>query len=282
MDPFVLCLVLGAAVLHASWNALVKSGGDPWLRMGVVMGTSGLCGFALSPFVAFPEADVWPYLLASAAIHQVYFVSVCMGYRVGDLSHVYPIQRGIAPVLVALGAYLFMGENLSTQGLAGVGLISLAILSLAIHTTKFPEDIRPLGFALFTGVNIAVYSVIDGMASRVAEDVFSYIVWLMIIGDIPFGIVAIVLTKRRGWNAVKGHFGKGMLGGVFTFSAYALAIWAMSLAPVTYVSALRETSVVVAAWIGCKLLNEPFGGRRILAASTVAIGVIVLHTSGVA
>ena len=126
----VLILVLAAAVLHACWNALVKDGGNPWVRMGTAIAVSGFCGLALTPFLPFPSAASWPYILASVAIHQVYFVTVCLGYRFGDLSQVYPIQRGIAPLLVAAGSYLFIGETLTHQGVAAVVAISIAILSL--------------------------------------------------------------------------------------------------------------------------------------------------------
>lgn len=281
METHVLIMVLGAAVLHASWNALVKSGGDPWFRMGLVMGVSGLVGLIFLPFVPLPSSEVWPLLLLSVLIHQIYFCGVCMGYRIGDLSHVYPLQRGIAPVLVAIGAYVFMDEKLSPQGIVGVGLICVAILSLALLTEKRPTDRKVLLFALFTGANIAAYSVVDGMAARLSTDVFGYIMWLMFISGIPFGLLAIFLTKKRGWQNVKHHMAKGFAGGTFTCAAYGLAIWAMSLAPVTYVSALRETSVIFAAWIGSRLLGEPFGGRRIIAASAVAVGVAVLHIGDV-
>jgi len=279
MDTFALFMVLIAAVLHAGWNALVKSGGSPWFRLGVVMGTGSLYGLFFVPFVPLPNAEVWPYLLLSTAVHQIYFCGVCLGYRVGDLSHVYPIQRGIAPVLVAIGAYAFMGEHLSPQGIAGVGLICLAILSLAVHTGKRAPDGRALWFALLTGTSIATYSVVDGMATRLSPDVFSYIIWLIFLDGIPFGMLAIFLAYKQGWLSIKGHLAKGALGGIFTSAAYGLVIWAMSIAPVTYVSALRETSVIAAAWIGSRLLGEPFGGRRILASCAVAVGVIILHTS---
>ena len=226
------------------------------------------------------QSGRWCSCRLSAVIHQIYFCGVCLGYRAGDLSLIYPIQRGIAPVLVAIGSYLFMDETLSPQGIFGVGLISLAILSLTVHKTGVTANNKALWFALFTGTNIAVYSVIDGMAARQSTDVFAYIVWLIVLSGIPFGLLAIVQAQKQGWINIKRHMGKSALGGVFTSAAYGLVIWAMSLAPVTYVSALRETSVIAAAWIGSRMLGEPFGGRRIFAASTVAIGVIVLHTSG--
>ncbi len=224
MDTTVLFMVLGSAILHASWNALVKSGGDPWFRMGIVMGVSGILGLILTPFYPIPSAEVWPLLLLSALIHQIYFCGVCLGYRVGDLSHIYPLQRGIAPVLVAIGAYIFLDETLSPQGIFGVGLICLAIFSLALFKEKRPADNKILLFALFTGTNIAAYSVIDGMAARLSADVFGYIMWLMFVSGIPFGLLAVFLTRKRGWHNVKQHMTKGLLGGTFTCTAYGLAI----------------------------------------------------------
>jgi len=280
MELTVLLLVLGSAVLHASWNTLVKSGGQPWLRMGAVIGTSGLLGCALAPFVPFPTAEVWTYILISAVLHQFYFIGICLGYRFGDLSHVYPVQRGIAPFLVAIGAWVFAGETLSTQGIVGVGVIGLAILSLAVTTTKWPDDAAAMFFAVFTGFTIAAYSVVNGMGARAAEHVTTFIVWLMVVSDIPFGIIAVLINLKRSTGSIRRHLTLGAGGGLLTAMAYALSIWAMTMAPITYVSALRETSVILAAWIGSRLLNEPFGSKRVGAAVFVVLGVVLLQTSG--
>ena len=134
MDPFVLTLVLTAAVLHASWNALVKSGDDPWVQLGTAKVATVGVALLFVPFVPLPSADAWPYLLGSIAIHQVYYVFVCLQYRFGDLSHVYPLSRGSAPLLVAVGAYLFAGETLNGAGIFAVVIISAAILSLTFGT----------------------------------------------------------------------------------------------------------------------------------------------------
>jgi len=280
MDLAVLLLVLGSAACHATWNAIVKSGGQPWLRMGVVIGTSGLLGCALIPFVDFPSAETWTFILLSAAIQQFYFIGICLGYRFGDLSHVYPVQRGIAPFLVAIGAALFAGETLTAQGMVGVGIIGAAIISLAVATTKWPDDAKVLGFALFTGAMIAAYSVVNGMGGRTAAHFSTYIVWLMAVGDTPFGVIAVAINWKRATGSVRRHLGLGAAGGLLTAAAYALSIWAMTIAPITYVSAVRETSVILAAWIGSRVLKEPFGAKRIAAASFVVLGVVLLQTSG--
>jgi len=279
VDPLVLTLVLSAAVCHAGWNALVKSGDAPWVRMATMMAISGVCGLVMTPFFPMPEAAVWPYLLGSAIIHQVYFTTVCLGYRLGDLSQVYPIQRGIAPFLVAAGAYFAAGETLNTAGIVSVAIIGLAIISLT--TGKRGESVNPkaVACALGTGTMIAAYTVLDGLGGREAGDVFGYIAWLMVIGAFPFGLSVAFFHRQTPLSELRQDIRVGVFGGLLTFAAYGAVIWALSITPMTYVSALRETSVVIAALIGSRMLNEPFGGRRIAAAACVAAGVILLQLS---
>ncbi len=279
MDPLVLSLVLAAAVLHASWNALVKSAGDPWVQLGIAKVATVGFAVAFLPFVSFPDADAWPYLLASAAIHQVYYVFVSLQYRFGDLSHVYPLSRGSAPLLVAAGAFLFAGETLNSTGILAVIIISLAILSLTLGTPWKSDDGKGAMFALGTGTTIAFYTVFDGLGGRTASDVFGYIIYLFILEGIPFGLLVAFMRRRVFRASFREHWKKGILGGALSFFAYGLVIWAMSITPMTYVSALRETSVILAALIGTRMMGEPFGARRITAAACVAVGVILLQIS---
>lgn len=279
MDPLVLTLVLTAAVFHASWNALVKIGGDPWVRLAVVNGVGMVCAALLLPFVEAPNAEVWPFILGSVAIHQVYFVTVALQYRFGDLSHVYPISRGTAPILVAAAAFIFAGETLNPAGIAAVIVICAAIISLTFESRWRTGEGKGVFFALCTSVTIGVYTVIDGLGGRTADDVFSYIVYLFLIDGIPFGLLVIFMRRRVLGPTLKAHWKTGVLGGVLAFLGYALVIWAMTLTPMTYVSALRETSVILAALIGAIMLGEPFGRRRVIAAAGVAFGVVLLQLS---
>ncbi len=279
MDPFVLTLVLAAAVLHASWNALIKSGGDPWVRLAVVNGVGMVCAALLLPFVQFPNAEAWPFILASVAIHQVYFVSVALQYRFGDLSHVYPISRGTAPLMVAAGAFVFAGETLSPGGLLAVVVISGAILSLTFGDGGRDHDPKGVFFALCTSVTIAVYTVIDGLGGRTADDVFAYIVYIFLFEGIPFGLLVIFMRRGVLGPSLKAHWKNGIIGGVLSYLAYGTVIWAMTLTPMTYVSALRETSVILAALIGTLFLKEHHGRHRIAAAACVAAGVVLLQVS---
>ena len=279
MDPIVLFMVLIAAVLHASWNALVKVGGDALVRLGLVNLTAALCALPFLFFVSVPALESWPYLIASTVVHQFYYLFLILSYRVGDLSHVYPIARGSAPLLVAVGAYALAGETLNFQGMLAVALICTAILSLAFHGGWREGIGKPVCFALCTGVTIAAYTLCDGLGGRASGDVFGYIVYLFTIDAVPIVLFTVILRRRVLAKTLRASWRPGLAGGALAFGAYGLVIWAMSLTPMTYVSALRETSVIVAALIGTRLLKEPFGSRRITAASLVAGGVVLLQLS---
>jgi len=279
MDPVVLTLVLAAAVLHASWNALIKSGGDPWVQLAMINGMGMIIAIALLPFVEVPNAEAWPFLLGSVAVHQVYFVTVSQQYRFGDLSHVYPLSRGVAPLLVAISAFVFIGETLSPEGIAAVVVISAAILSLTFESRWRAGEGKAIFFALCTGVTISFYTVIDGLGGRASDSVASYVVYLFLLEALPFGLLVIFLRRDVLAPTLRANWKNGFMGGFLAFPAYALVIWAMTMTPLTYVSALRETSVILAALIGTTMLREPFGARRITAAAVVAVGVVLLQIS---
>ncbi len=277
MDPAIFALVLGAALLHASWNALVKAGGDPFLRLAVVNLVSGLCALPLLFVLPLPAVASWPFLFASIVIHHGYYLALAYGYRHGDLSHVYPIARGIAPPLVALIAWAFAGEVPGALGLVAIFVISGGILSLAFSEDGRLGSPKPLGFALATGVTIAGYTLADGLGGRRAGDVLAYIAWLFAIDALPFALLVAYRYRARLGEALARAWRPAAVGGVLAAGAYGLVIWAMTRAPMAQVSALRETSVIMAALIGTRMLREPFGTRRIVAASLVAVGVVLLQ-----
>ena len=276
MSPSVFTVVLLAAILHASWNALVKSGGDPYLRLAIVNLTQTLVTLPLLPFVPLPDAAAWPWLLGSVMTHLVYNLLLAAGYRVGDLSQIYPIARGVAPPLVALGALVVAGESLSPEGSFAIALVCLGIWWVAGggRTNR-----RPLLLALGTGATIAAYTVCDGMGGRASGDVLAYIVWLFFLDGWPFALLVGLRRGRRLAQTLPRAWKPALGGGLMSISAYGIVIWAMSQAPMAYVSALRETSVLLAAGIGAFLLGEPFGRRRILAACVVVGGVALLQLS---
>ena len=271
--------MLLAAVMHATWNAFVKAGGDRLVIMALAMIlASPFCLFG-ALFVPFPDPASWPYLVASIVIHSAYYGFLIHAYRHGDLSQVYPIARGAAPVLVAAAAWIWAGEALRPREMLGVAVVSLGILSLAWrrgHVLRAGEA-GSIAFALLTSVSIALYSVTDGIGVRNAGSAISYILWLFALEGWPLFLYA--LWRRRGRIGVSflPNLKIGFGAAAISTLAYGIVIWAMSLGAMAHVVALRETSVVMAAAIGAMALKEPFGLRRIAAAATVAAGAVLLN-----
>ncbi len=280
MDAVAIGLVLAAAVMHAVWNAVVKVDADRLMTITVVIATTGLMAPALLLLGPAPAAEAWPYIVLSALLNNAYFLFLIEAYRFGDLSQVYPLARGSAPLLVAGGAAWVVGEHLDAAGLAGVVIISGGIISL-IWGTHFrsAEQRRAVAFALLTGLMIATYTVVDGIGVRLSGNPAAYIGWLFILNPVP--IVIIALARRRGQALVflKTNWRPAAWGGVFNLGAYGLSIWALTIGSMAHVSALRETSVIIAALIGTRLLREPLGLRRVLAAMVVACGVVLIALS---
>lgn len=277
----VVALVLAAAFLHACWNACVKVGGDRLATLAVVNGAAALIGALALPFVGNPEPESWPNLAASVVLHAAYYFFLVQQYRVGDLSHVYPLARGLSPLLIAGAAALFAGESLAPLAWLGICVASLGIVSLAFEGgPPWRRDPRPVLFATGTAVCIAAYSVVDGLGARAAGSAFAYVAWLHLLNGVPTTAWACIARRGRARAALKAEFAKGVTGGALQAVAYGAAVWAMSVTALGAVSTLRETSVIFAAAIGALALGERFGGRRIAAAALVAAGVIVLNAAG--
>ncbi len=279
MEPLVIVLVLCAAIMHAVWNCILKVSADRLMTMAVVIGVGGLMSLALIIAGPPPAPESWFYIVLSVAIHCAYFFFLVQAYEVGDLSHAYRLARGSAPLMVAAGGAWFAGELLSPLELFGVAVVSAGIISLMLVGDRGTRRGGWRGFAypLATGAMIAAYTVTDGLGVRLSGNPASYIGWLFLLTALP--ILALAIHRRRGaaLEFMRAHWQPAVGGGVLAFAAYALAIWALSLAPMVHVSALRETSVVIAALIGSRLLGEPHGRRRLLSATTVAGGIILMQ-----
>lgn len=275
-----IALVLVAALCHATWNALVKIGGDRLVVIAVVNVVGAAVALAALPFVAVPDAAAWPWLLASVFVHLFYFYFLVQQYRVGDLSHVYPLSRGLSPVLVALVAALAVDEVLAPAAYLGIAIASTGIVSLAFEGgPPWRRDTRPALFALVTAVIIALYTIIDGIGVRRSGSAAGYVAWLFVLDGIPIAAFAAARRGRELSRILALEWRKSLAGGCLAISAYGLVIWAMSLGPMAHVSALRETSVIFATCIGVMLLGERFGRRRVMASLLVVLGLIVLNTA---
>ncbi len=271
-------LVLLAAVLHATWNALTKASGDPLLKMMLVLIVSSGIGAVGACLVPPPPREAWPFLAGSIAVHTLYQTLLVQAYRLGDLSHVYPIARGSAPPLVAGLSALLAGELLGPWQTAGLCLACLGIGSIAFGPrASGSANARAVGLAFATGAAIGSYSFIDGMGVRSSGVALSYISWQLLASGLPFVAVAVVLRRRSVMAFLRAEAGEGLVAGTIATVGYAIVMWAMGRGGMAHVSSLRETSVILAALIGTLVLGEPFGRSRVAAATAVTLGITLLQ-----
>jgi drug/metabolite transporter (DMT)-like permease len=272
----VTVAVLVAAVLHACWNALLK-GVEDRLATVVLLDLTGMVAAGLAvPLVAAPAPASRGLLALSVAFHVGYELLLLLAYRGGDLSQVYPVARGTAPLLVAAYAGLVLGERLAPVQLAGLGGVCAGLLVLveAGQGTRWQAAVGP---ALATGVCIAAYTVADGLGVRRAGTVPGYVAWLFLLHGLPIPLVALAVRRRELAARLRRHLGPGAAAGLLSVAAYGLVLWAQRRGALAVVAALRETSVLVAALIGTLVFGERFGRRRVLAAALLAAGIVALN-----
>lgn len=272
----VTVAVLGAALAHATWNAMLKSSRDVLFDMTLVVFAAGLVTAPFVLVVELPAPAAWPYIFASMLLHIAYYVALVGAYRAGDLSHGYPIMRGIAPLIVSLCALAWLGEAPAPSVWLGVLLICGGVLSLGFVGFHWRQSRVALGWALANACIIASYTLVDAAGVRVAGRAESYVVWLFTLDALPFTLLVFFWKKDQLVQYARRFWLRGLAGGALSAAAYGIVLWAMTRAPVAAVAALRETSVIFAALIGAWLLKEGHLTRRIAGAATVAAGVIAL------
>ena len=275
MTLSLAALVLFAALLHASWNALLKGGNDRLWSMTIMGVATSLAGVILAPFQPFPHPASWPYMLASAVLHVGYNAFLIRAYRSGEFGSAYPVARGSSPLLVTLGAALLAGEWPKPIAIAGIALVSIGIISLAFRGRRLPE--AGIFYALGTGCFIAAYSVADGIGGRLSGHPMAYTLWMCLLWGAT--AVPVYVARRRDWRLWRGlrQTGTAAAGGIVSLLAYGIVIFAMTLAPMGSVSALRETSVLFAVLLGRIFFAETLSGRRILSALVIVAGVLCLE-----
>jgi len=272
----MLAVLIGAA-FHASWNALVKSGSDPFLDIVLVTTCIAAVMAVLLPFLPLPQQDSWPYLVASVLIHVAYFGFLVLAYRGGDLSLVYPIMRGTAPAFTALLAAAVLSERLSWGGWAGVFLVSGGVLILAADSPRSKGDrLAPVVFALLNAGVIVGYTLVDGVGVRLSGNAFSYTGWMLLLTGVFVFVISLAFRGRQVTDHVLAQWKKGALGGGCTFASYSLALWAMTKAPIAPVAALRETSIIFSAILAAFFLKESISPLRYASIIIVASGAIVI------
>lgn len=272
--------VITAATLHAVWNALVKGGSDKHLNMTAVVLGSLPIAIGLLPFVPAPAPESWPYLAAGIALHVAYHLFLLFSYRIGDLTQVYPIARGTAPLLVAGISVLFLGVQLESGEMLAVLVIAAGIMSLSlVRRSDGQRNLKAALLAIVTGCLIAAYSLVDGTGARLAGTALGFYCWLT-IGNVVLFAGFIALTRPGLLSAVPRRAKSvAVIGGSATFAAYALVIWSFTQAPIALVTALRETSIVVALLIGVFFLREKLDLAKVVSTMITLFGAALLRFS---
>ncbi|MGH8668484.1 MAG: EamA family transporter [Burkholderiales bacterium] len=265
--------VLGAALLHAAWNALVKASADKQLDAYAVGAGSGLLALLALPFLPLPAAAAWPWLAGSAAVHILYFVFLAGAYRWGELSYVYPVMRGGGPMIVALTGVFAFREVLQASEWLGVLLICAGVLAFASGA----HDRRATWFALANAVVIGAYTLIDAAGARASGAPVSYALWFFVANGIVITLLGLAQRGRALPVYFQRHWLRALAGGACALGAYSIALWAMTRAPVALVAVLRETSVIFAAVIGAVAFKEKITRRRLAATGAVLAGLLVLR-----
>ena len=278
----VVAAVLFGALLHASWNALIKSGSDQQLDTALIHMLGCGVGAALVAVVGLPVPAAWPWLAASVAIHVGYYVTLVGAYRHGDLGFAYPVMRGTAPLLVALASGQLIGEHVPQAAWLGVAGISVGVLAIGLTRVAPGGGSRrhAMAYALANAAIIASYTIVDGIGVRASANALQYVGLLFLVDGLPY--FAIVLFARRAALApafayMRRRWPIATLGSCASLGSYGIALWAMTRAPVASVAALRETSVLFAALLGVVLLKERFRVQRAIGTGAIIAGVMALQ-----
>jgi drug/metabolite transporter (DMT)-like permease len=265
-------LVILSAIAHPVWNAMVKSAGDRTMTMVAIRVVGLALGLVALPFVDWPAAG-WKWLALTALVQFGYYALLIRSYGIGDMSVVYPLARGLAPVLTTIVAFLAIGEDLGAGQMAAVALISLGIMALSFGAGA---SRMAAGFALATGASVAAYSFLAGIGVRRGGTVLGFQAWLEIVNGVAMVGFALLARRAQFVDYARRHAAAGLMAGVLSvvgFLAYLAAAQHLPLGPVT---ALRETGVIFGAVIGTLVLKEGFGPRRITAATMVVLGIALL------
>jgi len=276
MDLVVFLVVLSAALMHAIWNSVIQSSQNSFLESFNFAVWKIPLTLLLIILLPIPHQDSWPYIATSICIHFVYTYSLVYTYSKNELTQAYPIFRGSAPLIILLLSYFILKENISSIGWLAVIITSIGIISMSIIGNKinFKSSIS----ISIVAIAIVSYSIVDGVGARLSMQSFSYLAWVFFI---HWSIYSIFIINQEGYssciNHVKNNYIKGMFAGGISFLGYSLILWAMTKAPIPYVAALRETSIIFVGIIGYLFLSEKMTIYKILSLLTIVLGAILLR-----
>ena len=276
MTGSVLLIVLVGSLLHAGWNALVKSSTDKTLDTALIHVLCSVLALPVCLYVGSPPPESWPYIFCSLVVHIGYYFALASAYKHGDLSLTYPLMRGTAPMLVAVASISLIDEAVSPLGWLGVACICAGVLLLGF-TKSWWLHRKAVMFALVNAVLIACYTVIDAKGARSSGNVIQYISMLFVLDGWPFAAIVFMQRKGQVWPYVRARWPLATGGALASIGSYVIALWAMTVAPVAMVAALRETSVFFAALIGAWFLKEVWTRQRIAGTVAIMSGVLALR-----
>ena len=277
MSLVVFAALLGAAALHAGWNALIRRDPDRDAAALAIAAGGAVLGLALVPFLNRIAPAAIPFAIASSFIHVVYYAMVARAYRLGELSVAYPIMRGLAPLLVTIISFALI-ERVGPMVLTGIVILTSGILLLGFDGRRNGKG--AIATALVNAVVIAGYTIVDGLGARLSEAPVTYVAWIEIGGGVGTLIYRLVINCQARLTPMLSRIPSGMIGAAMGFAAYGIALWAMTLAPIGAVAAVRESSVLFATAIGAVMLHERFGATRWIAAAVVVAGLALVKLGG--
>jgi len=272
---WVLFAVLAAAFLHALWNALIKVGTS---KLGAMVILS-VAEIPIGLMIALPRPSMdpaaWPWVLAAGCTHFFYKTFLTFAYEKGDLSRVYPIARGAAPLVVAVVGALFLNDVITGPQYAGIAVLALGIALMARGVFTDGESRRLLPFALGSAAATATYTLLDGLGARVSGDAITYVAWVFVADGLIFTLGSLLLRGTAVFPRAPRAWAVGTFASLASYGAYAISIWAMTVAPIAVVAALRETSILFAVLIGWLAFGEKMGAEKAIAACVIVAGVIL-------
>ena len=278
MSGFVLAAVLLGAIFHATWNAIVKAQDNHSLAALVVAVFAGAVGVPFMLLLPAPPPEAWPYVVASSLIHVGYFALVGFAYSSADLGVAYPLTRGSAPLITAIFAFLLVGEMLAWSGWLAIVILAAGIVSLSADALLRGGLTWRATLAVATNAGVIVtYTLVDGLGARVTGSGIVYGAWMLAGTGLCVLIFALAVQRRAFMREARKIWLPALIAGALVLPSYGIALWAMTIAPIGIVAALRETSVLFAAILGTILFKESFGPRRWIALALIISGVVLLR-----
>lgn len=274
MDLFVMIVILLSALLHASWHAVLKANSDRFLTYSVMNIVAMLFGFILLHYAGPPKNYAWDWIAASAFLHLIYKIFLIKAYTYGDLSKVFPLSRGLAPLLIALVSFTLLKETASFPQIILIVGVMIGLFLVVFEKLDFSSNKKMFLFAGISGLITASYTIVDGMGARAAGNPFWFVAWIYILDGTIFPLYAVLYRRQDFFSYLRSGWSSALLGGFFSIASYGAIVWALNNATMAGVAVLRETSLIFAAILGSVFLKEKFGFQRLIAILTITGSII--------